>query len=58
MPVQVWAGALDGETPPAMMQRLAGRIPHHTLTVWPDLGHMGVAKHLREILLGVGQYVT
>lgn len=53
MPVRIWAGALDGETPPEMMGRLAERIPDHTLTVWPDVGHLGVARHLREILVQV-----
>jgi len=50
MPVHVWAGANDAITPPAMMRRVAERIPQHTFTVWEDVGHAGIAKHLAEVL--------
>ncbi len=50
IPVHVWAGANDAITPPAMMRRVAERIPQHTFTVWTDVGHAGIAKHLDEVL--------
>jgi pimeloyl-ACP methyl ester carboxylesterase len=50
MPVHVWAGAHDAITPPELMRRVAERIPDHTFTVWEDVGHAGLAKHLDEVL--------
>lgn len=50
MPVHVWAGANDAITPPELMRRVAERIPRHTFTVWEDVGHAGIAKHLDEVL--------
>ncbi len=50
MPVHVWAGANDAITPPEQMRRVAERIPQHTFTVWEDVGHAGIAKHLDEVL--------
>jgi pimeloyl-ACP methyl ester carboxylesterase len=50
MPVHVWAGAHDAVTPPELMQRVAEKIPQHTFTVWEDVGHAGLARHLRDVL--------
>jgi pimeloyl-ACP methyl ester carboxylesterase len=50
MPVHVWAGANDAITPPEQMRRVAKRIPQHTFTVWDDVGHAGIAKHLDQVL--------
>jgi pimeloyl-ACP methyl ester carboxylesterase len=50
MPVRIWAGANDRITPPARMRRIADRIANAELTVWPDAGHAGLAKHFREVL--------
>jgi pimeloyl-ACP methyl ester carboxylesterase len=50
MPVHVWAGAHDEVTPPELMRRVAGKIPQLTFTVWEDVGHAGIAKHLRDVL--------
>jgi pimeloyl-ACP methyl ester carboxylesterase len=50
MPVHIWAGANDAITPPELMLRVAERIPDHTFTVWDDVGHAGLAKHLDDVL--------
>jgi pimeloyl-ACP methyl ester carboxylesterase len=50
IPVHLWAGAHDGVTPPELMRRVAEKIPQHTFTVWEDVGHAGLAKHLRDVL--------
>ncbi|HET7928752.1 MAG TPA: alpha/beta hydrolase [Actinomycetota bacterium] len=50
MRVHVWAGANDATTPPELMRRVAERIRGHTFTVWEDVGHAGLAKHLDEVL--------
>lgn len=50
MPVHVWAGANDARTPPELMRRVAEKIPDLTFTVWEDVGHAGLAKHLDEVL--------
>jgi pimeloyl-ACP methyl ester carboxylesterase len=50
IPVHVWAGANDAITPPDQMRRVAERIPQHTFTVWDDVGHAGIAKHLDQVL--------
>jgi pimeloyl-ACP methyl ester carboxylesterase len=50
IPVHFWAGAHDVTRPLALMHRLADRIPEHTFTVWDDVGHFGIAKHMREVL--------
>jgi pimeloyl-ACP methyl ester carboxylesterase len=50
IPVHVWAGVHDVSRPLRLMRRLAERIPDHTFTVWDDVGHFGIAKHMREVL--------
>jgi pimeloyl-ACP methyl ester carboxylesterase len=50
VPVHVWAGAHDTVTRPELMRRVAEKIPQHTFTVWEDVGHAGLARHLRDVL--------
>jgi pimeloyl-ACP methyl ester carboxylesterase len=50
MPVHVWAGANDRITPPDQMRRVTDKIPTCTFTLWEDVGHAGIAKHLRDVL--------
>jgi pimeloyl-ACP methyl ester carboxylesterase len=50
MPVHLWTGANDLRTPPDQMRRLAEHIPNHTLTVWEDVGHLGIAKYMPDVL--------
>jgi len=49
-PVHVWAGANDRTTPPDRMRVVAEKIPQMEFTVWPDVGHAGIAKYLRDVL--------
>ncbi len=48
--VHVWAGANDVTRPVAYMHLLADRIPDHVITVWDDVGHFGIARHMRDVL--------
>jgi pimeloyl-ACP methyl ester carboxylesterase len=50
IPVHVWAGANDRTTPPERMRLVAEKIPQVEFTVWPDVGHAGVAKYFRDVL--------
>ncbi len=50
MPAHVWAGAQDDVTSPDLMRRIADKIPTHEFTVWDDVGHIGIAKHLDQVL--------
>jgi len=50
IPVHVWAGANDRTTPPDQMRLVAEKIPNVEFTVWPDVGHAGIAKYLRDVL--------
>ena len=49
IPVHVWAGAND-HTPPERMRLVADKIPNVEFTIWDDVGHAGIAKHLRDVL--------
>lgn len=51
MAVHVWAGANDEVTPPDQMRRVADKIPTCTFKVWNDVGHAGIAKYLRDVLV-------
>ncbi len=48
--VHLWHGALDLLCPLAGAEFVASRIPNYTLTIWPDEGHIGIARHWDEIL--------
>jgi pimeloyl-ACP methyl ester carboxylesterase len=48
IPVTIWFGSQDPRIKFVDWQRRA--IPNSTVVVWPDSGHLGFAKHWREIL--------
>jgi pimeloyl-ACP methyl ester carboxylesterase len=50
IPVHVYAGANDRITPPDRMRLVAEKIPQVEFTVWPDVGHAGIAKYFRDVL--------
>jgi pimeloyl-ACP methyl ester carboxylesterase len=51
LPVQVWHGSDDVDTPVAMGQAVAARIPNSQLTICPGEGHMLLFPHWEEILI-------
>ena len=48
--MHMWSGANDVARPMDLVRRAADRIPEHTITVWDDVGHAGIAKYLRDVL--------
>jgi len=50
IPVHLWHGAQDRGVPLATQEFAAATIPDARLTSWPDAGHLGMAKHWRQIL--------
>jgi pimeloyl-ACP methyl ester carboxylesterase len=50
IPIHVWAGANDRITPPDRMRLVTEKIPQVEFTVWPDVGHAGIAKYFRDVL--------
>lgn len=50
MPVHVWHGAQDHIVTAEQVDFIVQRIPSCALVTWPDVGHMGIAKHWDEIL--------
>ena len=48
--LHIWHGELDVLAPSATAEFLASRIPNCTFTIWPDEGHIGIARHWDEIL--------
>jgi len=50
IPVHTWCGANDVTRPMELVRRLAERVPEHSITVWDDVGHAGIAKYLRDVL--------
>jgi len=48
--VHLWHGAQDAWVKLDDFRRVADAIPRHTLTVWPDVGHMGPAKYWGDVL--------
>jgi pimeloyl-ACP methyl ester carboxylesterase len=50
VPVHIWHGSEDVDTPLAMGQAVAGRIPNSLLTICPGEGHMLLFPHWEEIL--------
>jgi pimeloyl-ACP methyl ester carboxylesterase len=53
IPVHLWHGEQDPIVPLASQQFAAETIPHSRLTIWPDAGHLGIAKHWRQVLEAV-----
>ena len=50
VPVHVWHGRLDAIAPCAAAAFLASRIPGCKVTIWPDEGHIAIARRWDEIL--------
>jgi pimeloyl-ACP methyl ester carboxylesterase len=48
--VFLWHGKLDVLAPCAHAEGLASRLPSCQVTIWPDEGHIGIARHWDEIL--------
>jgi pimeloyl-ACP methyl ester carboxylesterase len=48
--VYLWHGELDVVIPRAAAEFLAARIPNCRVTIWPDEGHLAIARHWGEIL--------
>lgn len=48
--VSLWHGSDDLNTPPAMAEYLAKRLPHHQLHWLPGEGHLCLFTHWKEIL--------
>lgn len=51
IPVTIWFGSQDHRI--KHMDFQAKAIPQSSVFVWPDSGHLGVAKHWSEILEAV-----
>jgi pimeloyl-ACP methyl ester carboxylesterase len=52
--VHLWHGRLDVIAPLAPAELLASRIPKCRVTLWPDEGHIAIARHWDEILEALG----
>ena len=50
MPVHLWHGRHDPLVKQAFIDFIASRIRDCKVVVWPDCGHLGVAKHWDDIL--------
>jgi pimeloyl-ACP methyl ester carboxylesterase len=48
--VFLWHGRLDVMAPCEAAEFLASRIPNCRVTIWPDEGHIAIARHWDEIL--------
>jgi pimeloyl-ACP methyl ester carboxylesterase len=48
--VHLWHGRFDVLAPLAPAELLASRIPNCRVTIWPDEGHIAIARHWDEIL--------
>lgn len=48
--VHLWHGRLDVLAPCAPAEFLASRLPNCKVTIWPDEGHIAIARHWDEIL--------
>jgi pimeloyl-ACP methyl ester carboxylesterase len=53
IPVHLWHGGQDEHVPLATQEFAAKTIPNAHLTIWPDAGHRGMAKHWRDVLEAV-----
>lgn len=51
IPVTIWCGCQDPRL--KHMDFQARTIPHSSVVIWPDCGHLGLVKHWREILEAV-----
>ena len=48
--VHCWHGAQDPGLDLEDVERVIARLPRSTLTVWPDVGHFGLAKYWGSVL--------
>ena len=48
--VHVWHGEQDSRVSQADIDFLGSTIPDCEVVIWPDSGHLGIAKHWGEIL--------
>jgi hypothetical protein len=48
--VDLWHGRLDVLASCAPAEFLASKIPDCMVTIWPDEGHIAIARHWHEIL--------
>lgn len=53
IPVHLWHGEQDPRVRLVTQEFAAETIPDARLTVWPDAGHFGIAKHWRQVLEAV-----
>jgi len=51
IPVTIWCGSQDSRVTHTDFQ--ASTIPHSSVVIWPDSGHLGFVKHWQEILEAV-----
>ena len=51
IPVTIWCGSQDPRV--KHMEFQVRTIPHSSLVIWPDSGHLGFVKHWAEILEAV-----
>jgi pimeloyl-ACP methyl ester carboxylesterase len=56
VPVHVWHGTDDVDTPVVMSKAVAERIPNSRLTIFPGEAHMLLFPHWEEILIDLIQY--
>ena len=50
IPVHLWHGEQDSRMRLVTRKFAAETIPDAQLTIWPDAGHLGIAKYWRQIL--------
>lgn len=55
VPVHVWHGTADVDTPVSMAKAIASRIPNCRLTIFPEEAHMLIYPHWEEILTSLLQ---
>lgn len=48
--VLLWHRELDMVAPCVPARLLGSRIPNCNVTIWPDEGHIGIARHWHKIL--------
>jgi pimeloyl-ACP methyl ester carboxylesterase len=48
--IDIWQGAMDRNVPAWQARYQHDRIPHSRLSIWPDLGHLGLLARWEEVL--------
>jgi len=56
IPVTIWCGSQDPRMRHIDFQ--ANTIPHCSVVIWPDSGHLGFVKHWYEILEAIGDRIV